>query len=242
MSHHYIKKNVSLLRTEDGSVTLYHHDMGASYRSTSGAVTESSHIFLKGTGLSERSGEWLVLELGFGGAINFLLTASTCLKRSDVTSLRYWTVEREPLPASLFDSAEYTEWIVEKKLLTLAKEASTQAIGQPGKWSPSSLTLQGTCLELSLFAGDWRDAPVIPSSAHAVFHDPFGPKVNTDAWSEACFRWSVSQMCPDAQLATYSAAGVVRRAMAAAGLSWRKIPGPGRKREITIASLKTTTP
>lgn len=233
----FLTENVSFLPTDDGSMTLYHHGVEASYRSTGGALTESSHVFLEGTGLLHRTGEWRVLELGFGGAINFLLTASACLREEGASSLRYGSVEREPLPASLFHMPAYTGWVETPELLSLVKEVTTLAQRSAHSWVTLSKNIRGKVIELSLFVGDWGDSSSLSKGVHAVYHDPFGPKVNADAWSADCFRWSASQMQKDARLATYSAAGAVRRAMSAAGLHWKKIPGPGKKREVTIAEL-----
>ncbi|TNE52139.1 MAG: hypothetical protein EP343_01710 [Deltaproteobacteria bacterium] len=232
----FLTEHVSLLPTEDGSYTLFHHDVGASYRSVAGATTESEHVFLQGSGLPERSGEWRVLELGLGGGINFLCTALAALQRSDVTFLKFWSVEREPLPAELFNMESYVEWVPNPSVLSFLREASDLAAKSHGAWSEVSHEIDGTTILLSVFHGNWKDAGALLERVHAVYHDPFGPQVNADAWTEECFRWSAASMLPDARLGTYSSAGAVRRAMAAAGLHWRKVPGPGRKREVTIAS------
>lgn len=233
----YLTDHVSLLPTEDGSHTLYHHEVGASYRSTAGARTESEHVFLHGTGLPQHSGEWRVLELGLGGGVNFLCTALACLERTDVTSLRFWSVEREPLPASLFQMDSYVDWVSEPVLLALLQDASNQAAHNKGAWSEVSCELNGTVISLSVFHGNWQDVGRLSADVQAVYHDPFGPQVNEDAWTVECFRWSAENMESNARLGTYSSAGAVRRAMAAAGLHWRKVPGPGRKREVVVAAL-----
>lgn len=231
-----LTESVSLLPTGDGSLTLYHHRWGASYRSTDGAVTESRHVFLEGSRLTQHPGFWHVLELGFGGAINFLVTALACLQNPQVSGLRYWSVEQEPLPASLWTQESYTSWVSEPALLSLVQQVSALAQSPHGTWVQAQTTVSQKLIQLSVFPGEWQQAPPLPCQVHAVYHDPFDPKVNPDAWSEDCFRWSRQSLYHNGFLATYSAAGNVRRAMQAAGYQWQKLPGTGRKREITIAS------
>ena len=73
-----------------------------------------------------------------------------------------------------------------------------------------------------------------------VYFDAFAPDVQPELWTSSIFRKISSMMAPEALLATYSSKGAVLRNMKEAGLRTQKIPGPPRKREITVAT-KTVT-
>ena len=73
---------------------------------------------------------------------------------------------------------------------------------------------------------------------HALFHDPFAPSVNEDCWSVEYFRWAYGVLQKDGILATYSSAGQVRRNLAEAGFYVGVVQGPGRKKEISLASAR----
>lgn len=66
------------LETSDGSRTLHSDRYAQTYRSLHGALTESRHVFLEGSGVAERlraGRSTAVLEVGFGTGLNFLVTA-----------------------------------------------------------------------------------------------------------------------------------------------------------------------
>jgi tRNA U34 5-methylaminomethyl-2-thiouridine-forming methyltransferase MnmC len=90
-------------------------------------------------------------------------------------------------------------------------------------------------ISLVVLRTDWLDAEP-DSLADALYFDPFGPSANPESWTDAMFEAARARLKPAGRLATYSAAGHVRRAMARAGLVLATRPGPGRKREITVAS------
>lgn len=78
----------------------------------------------------------------------------------------------------------------------------------------------------------------LESDFDVVFHDPFGPSANPDAWSVEVFEREFNALSPHGILLTYSSAGHVRRALEDVGFRVLKRPGPGRKREV-IAALKS---
>lgn len=221
---------VTPYQTEDGSWTLYDPELKVHYRSTSGAITESATVFLDGTGLLRRQDEdWRVLELGFGSAVNFIQTALAHTQRDHAQArwLDYHSVELRPiLPAAL----EHLEgWPAElaRHALELAHDAPSTHV---------SIHSPQHRIKLTLHILPWDELNLPQLQAQAVFFDPFGPEINPASWTEQAFRVAKEHLRDDGVLATYSAAGRVRRAMRAAGLHTGSLPGPGQKREITIAS------
>jgi tRNA 5-methylaminomethyl-2-thiouridine biosynthesis bifunctional protein len=91
----------------------------------------------------------------------------------------------------------------------------------------------------------------VPPSPEAVgyshiWQDPFSPEKNPPLWSPAWFGRMRDCAAPGCVLMTYSVAGPVRRALAAGGWRWQKIPALlATKREwlqATPASTPTPTP
>ena len=54
-------------------------------------------------------------------------------------------------------------------------------------------------------------------------------------WEDSLLRAVAARTAPGGTLASYTAAGHVRRALAAAGLEVERRPGYGRKRHMTVA-------
>ncbi|HBD34398.1 MAG TPA: bifunctional tRNA (5-methylaminomethyl-2-thiouridine)(34)-methyltransferase MnmD/FAD-dependent 5-carboxymethylaminomethyl-2-thiouridine(34) oxidoreductase MnmC, partial [Cupriavidus sp.] len=65
--------------------------------------------------------------------------------------------------------------------------------------------------------------------------DGFSPSRNADMWSDSVFRGLARLARIGATLATYTAAGFVRRGLKAAGFEVHKAPGFGGKRDMTVA-------
>ena len=89
---------------------------------------------------------------------------------------------------------------------------------------------------LDIVQGDARETlPAHDGLADAWFLDGFAPARNPELWGEALMREVAAHTAPGGTLASYTAAGHVRRALAEAGLDVRRAPGYGRKRHMTLA-------
>ncbi len=71
----------------------------------------------------------------------------------------------------------------------------------------------------------------------AWFLDGFSPAKNPQIWNQNVYALLAQNSAPAATLATYSAAGAVRRGLAQAGFTVEKRPGHGHKREMIVARL-----
>jgi tRNA U34 5-methylaminomethyl-2-thiouridine-forming methyltransferase MnmC len=99
----------------------------------------------------------------------------------------------------------------------------------PGPWTLGDVTLQ-------ILQGDARDTlPAWDGLADAAYLDGFSPAKNPEMWEPALLQAVARKLAPGATLATYTAAGHVRRALADAGLTVERRPGFGTKRHMTAA-------
>lgn len=86
---------------------------------------------------------------------------------------------------------------------------------------------------LTLFFGDVADfLPRLVARADAWCLDGFAPGRNPAMWTPALYAGMAARSHAGTTLATFTAAGHVRRGLAAAGFTVRKAPGFGRKREM----------
>lgn len=208
------------LDTADGSVTYRLAGTDVTYRSVHGARSEARHVFVEGSGLRRRPGPWRVLELGFGLGTSFAVTVEAAVEAGN--ALEYCSVERAPVPAECLDAGHPAAALAQRALDRLrAGESDVLEVDGP--------------IRLRLLAAQWLDDWSC-SKVHALYFDPFGPKVEPQSWTTACFERARAQLADDGVLSTYSAAGHVKRSMAAAGLYVASAPGPAFKRGITLAS------
>ena len=68
----------------------------------------------------------------------------------------------------------------------------------------------------------------------AWFLDGFKPSTNPDMWSDTVIENVARLSHKGTRLATFTAAGKVRRSLISAGFSVEKVPGFGRKRDMIV--------
>lgn len=219
----------------DGAPTIFSEEFGESYRSASGAVTESEHIFIRNC-LERYAGQWNprtvnILEYGFGTGLNALLTVAALEngRLPEGTEIHYTSVDRYPLPENIYFRLEYMPdglrdaRKIFRMLHTSPWDGSTTGI-VPG-FSIRKILCDFREYDPSA-EGQWADA---------VYFDPFSPASEPECWNSDIFRKIADAMSPHAILATYSSKGDVKRALRGAGLTVRRIPGTGQKRHNLIA-------
>jgi tRNA U34 5-methylaminomethyl-2-thiouridine-forming methyltransferase MnmC len=195
------------------------------YYSLQGGLAETAHVFLAGNGLPARFHDgFRIAELGFGTGLNLLVT------------LAAWRVAGAPGRLS-FTSYEAWPMSPEDRLRALSVWPEllpdVQKLNQSLKSGNPDL---GDGVTLTLITGDARQTlPQWQGQADAWFLDGFSPAKNPELWQPDLLAKVAATLAPGGTLATYSAAGHVRRALATAGLEVARAPGYGRKRHMTVA-------
>ncbi len=203
---------------------------------------EVEHVFLAGNGLPERwraAENFAIGELGFGTGLNFVETWRTWLlvERRPGQRLSFTSFEAYPLPPQAMRRA-VSPWPELAPLADALVEAWAHTDAQPVR----RMELDGG-VDLTVVIGDamaslerWEGA------ADAWYLDGFSPAKNAAMWSDALMREVARHTRPGGSFATYSAAGWVRRNLAAAGFDVVKKPGHGGKREMACGRLRACSP
>lgn len=223
--------------TRDGSRTLVAPRGGEGYKSLAGALTEARHVYLEGSGVADRLHRQepaRVLEVGFGAGLLFLVSAA--LAQDSDAALDYVGLEQFPPPAELLAELRY-DTLLAPSPLPHALTRWRGTLGQPAPSGQHHFTHER--VRLSLVVADAVTLPVT-GDFHAVYHDAFSPATNPRLWAPAFLAQLAAKLKPGGRLVTFSVAGPVRRALAAAGLKVSKRPGPpGGKREMLLAERPT---
>ena len=197
------------------------------YFSLQGGLEETRHVFLAANGLPERFRDgFAIAELGFGTGLNLLATLAAWRAAGAPGRLHYTSFEAFPMAPADMERAlsAFPEVTGDVAALLQALAAG------PG---PHDLP-HG--LRLTVIPGDARvTLPAWQGTADAWYLDGFAPAKNPELWEPSLLSDVAARMRPGGTLATYTAAGHVRRALAAAGLGVERIPGFGRKRHMTRA-------
>ena len=196
------------------------------YFSLDDGLAETRHVFLAGNDLPARFRDGFhVAELGFGTGLNFLTTWAAWRQAGIAGTLHFTSFEAFPM--ELEDTATALSAFPElAELAPLMLE--TLRSGAP---------MEGAALRV--ITGDAREMlPAWDGAADAWFLDGFSPAKNPELWGPELMADVARHTVPGGTAATYTAAGFVRRGLEDAGFNVTRVPGYGRKRHMTCATLR----
>lgn len=208
------------------------------YHSTEGGLAQAQHVFLGGNALPgawQSKSTFTIVETGFGQGLNFLATWAAW--RDDpqrCARLDFVSLEKHP-----FDRAGL--FVVHPKDGALAPLAETLRqswpVPVPGV---HRLVFDEGRVTLTLLFGDAMEMlPQLSCAADAFYLDGFSPAKNSDLWQPRVFKQLARVARAGATLATYAAAGFVRRGLQEAGFDARRAPGFGTKLHMLVAQFPT---
>lgn len=198
------------------------------YFSREDGLAESRHVYLAGNGLPERFRPgFAIAELGFGTGLNALAAWAAWRGRGLSGDLAYTSFEAWPLAAAEMARA-LAPWPELGRLaapLLDAWRSGARDIRLPGLW-------------LTVIEGDAREMlPRWSGLADAWFLDGFSPARNPEMWEPGLLAAVAGRTAPGGTCASFTAAGSVRAALAAAGFVVTRTEGFGRKRHMTRGLL-----
>jgi len=228
------------------------------YFNNNQGLKESQYVFFDGNKLSERwetfsQPLFCIVETGFGSGLNFLNTASQFLtfklKNKNTPLQRLHFISFEKYPLSLKDLQRTLTHFPQFKTLieTLMIQYPMPLVGC------HRLTFDHGNIILDLWFGDINeqidkltnqyqlsDTPTqLPDRSQGIadawYLDGFNPSKNPEMWHSILFEKIYKCSKHNATLATFTAAGFVRRGLIAAGFDVEKRKGYGQKREMLIA-------
>ena len=198
------------------------------YFSAGGGLAEARHVFLAGNALPARFiAGFHIAELGFGTGLNLLAAWQAWQQSAQAGPLRFTSFEAYPLTRPDMEKA-------------LGHWPSLASLAQPllSAWPCTDLRLPS--LHFKLVLGDARTTlPTWKAQADAWFLDGFSPGKNPEMWKDTLMKDVGQHTAPQGTFATYTAAGHVRRKLAAAGFTVSRVAGYGRKRHMSLGTLPT---
>ncbi len=224
---------MQLLKTDDGSLTLFDPLHQESYHSKFGARSESDQVYLRNSGVHQRLSsqtDTSILEIGFGTGFNFVQTA--CHALANHCTLHYTACENFPVSGHtalqvLSHNVPGADKLCRFTADTLDQISSGEQFVSNSFDDLITLNLQ----RVDAACHTWLD-----DTFDAIYLDAFSTKNNPTLWQADFLKKLQSAARPDAILATYCVNGKFRSALSEAGFEYRKLPGPAGKREVLIAT------
>lgn len=220
---------------------IYSKQFDDIYYSRDDGLAESEYVFLLGNGLPgawQHKAQFCIVETGFGSGLNFLSTLSAWICDPDhCKTLNYFAIEGFPLHASQLTTI-FENW---PDLAPHADELIRQY--PPVSHGTHSLIFANGRVRLHLIFNEIADAlNEIELRPDCWFLDGFAPAKNPSMWRREVLEMIAKISPPETHLATFTAAGDVRRGLIAAGFDVYKRKGFGRKREMLCAIKNQTKP
>jgi len=221
-----MKKEV--IKTKDGSTSLFISDWKEGYHSHHGAIQEANHVFIQNGFNLILKEEVSILELGFGTGLNAFLTALESEKAKK--NIRYYTLEKFPLKIEEIKQMNFAE-LIDSSKKTLFDQLHSSDWGKEVSINEN--------FKLLKFKNDFFeiDSLFLPK-IDLVYFDCFGARVQPELWEYSLLEKVSNCMNSGALFTTYSAKGSLKRDLIQLGFDVEKPQGPKGKREMTIGWKK----
>jgi tRNA U34 5-methylaminomethyl-2-thiouridine-forming methyltransferase MnmC len=212
-----------LIRTADGSHTIYDTKLDEHYHSVHGAVQESEHIFIRNGFDTCHANPINIFEVGFGTGLNALLTATRSL--AGERQVIYTTIEKFPINEDIIWSLNHSDFagIEGKKIFNLLHFSD---------WNRTTTICKN--FSLKKIKGDFTSGN-LSGEYDLIYFDAFAPDKQPEMWTRDMFAKIASVTKKNGIFVTYSAKGEVKRNLIACGFDVKLLPGPPGKREIIRA-------
>jgi tRNA 5-methylaminomethyl-2-thiouridine biosynthesis bifunctional protein len=218
----------------------YSQRFGDVYRSREGALLETKYVFLDGCGLPHAWADaetFVVGETGFGTGLNFLSTYDLWrrTKRGSAGQARLHYIAVEGFPLS---HSELRECVGRWPELRTVAQSLLKAYLYPQPGFQRLFMDDGRVVLTLLFGEALPMLSALDARVDAWFLDGFAPDKNPAMWRPEVLAEVARLSKPGTRLATYTAAGDVRRQLAAVGFDVTKAPGLGAKRDMIRAVFR----
>jgi tRNA U34 5-methylaminomethyl-2-thiouridine-forming methyltransferase MnmC len=212
-----------IIKTSDGSHTIYVPELDEHYHSIHGAVQESAFIFINNGFDLCKADPVFILEIGFGTGLNALLTAIK--SKSGNREVNYTSIEKYPLKKEVTDKLNHINYAGNEgeKIFSLIHSSP---------WNVSARICNN--FSLKKVECDFTRCQ-LNGSFDLIYFDAFGPDKQPEMWTRELFSGIGSVTNKNGILVTYSAKGEVKRSLKYSGFDVTLIPGPPGKRQMIRA-------
>ena len=212
-----------IVKTKDGSHSVYSQEFGENYHSTFGAINESKYVFIESglKAISKRSIH--IFEVGFGTGLNALLTYLESVKNN--LKINYTAIELYPLDKNIISKLNYNE-LLSIKDTDIFKNIH-QSVWEDAVEISSNFKLKKINADFNTYK---------PNELYdIIFFDAFSPETQPELWSFNNFQKLYNSLNSNGILTTYSSKGIVKENLRNAGFKVKRLNGPIGKRHILKA-------
>lgn len=214
---------ISIIKTNDGSNTLYSNMFNDQYHSIFGAFQESQFIYIQ-TGLNYCEQNSLkIFEVGFGTGLNAILTFIEGFKKK--INIEYHAIELFPIGIETINQLNYFEFLSNDQK-SIYKELHECNWNKKIKIS-ENFTFRKIKYDFNNY--------IFNEKYGLIYFDAFAPEKQPNMWSGENFAKLYDTLNNKGILTTYSSKGLVKNNLRKAGFKVTRLDGPKGKRHILRA-------
>jgi tRNA U34 5-methylaminomethyl-2-thiouridine-forming methyltransferase MnmC len=214
-----------IIKTNDGSLSIYDNQIDESYHSKYGAIKEAEHVFVKNGLLSVNKKEISILEIGFGTGLNALLSLKESIRKNII--INYHTIEPNPINKELYNKLNFSKLIgINKDYFLKLHDLEwnkKQKIHQYFIFKKYKKSIQEFNIE---------------KKYDIIYFDAFSPRKQPELWGIDTLSKIFNMITKNGFLVTYCAQGEFKRNLKGIGYEVISLNGPPGKREMIKAIRK----
>ena len=220
--------SLKIIKTSDGSDTIYNSELNETYHSLHGSINESNTVYIQ-NGINHYTkknskNNIKILEIGFGTGLNFLLTYVFIEKRKE--KIFYHTIEPFPLNDEIIQKLNYVSEVGNQHK-EIFHESHTLKFEERNEISPNLKFLKSKVSLEKIHLNKKYDI---------IFFDAFAPSKQPSIWGRKNLEKIFSYMKDGAILVTYCSNGQFKRDLKDIGFNVEVLPGAKGKKEMVRAS------
>jgi tRNA U34 5-methylaminomethyl-2-thiouridine-forming methyltransferase MnmC len=232
-----LPRTLQIKTTADGSPTLVFEELGETFHSSHGALSESLHVFIEQGllyGLERHnleSGPFRILEVGFGTGLNAGLSLETLSKQTKDTCVFYCGLEPYPVSWSMIEQLDFQRYWSEstQRFFETMHRGNSDVIHKP---LTNPLNFEFKRMEISI-QDFWDDL-----GFDLIYFDAFAPDRQHEMWNQDVLGRCHQLLNPGGILVTYCANGEFKRVLRSVGFEVAEPAGPAGRRVMVQATKK----
>ena len=219
---------MEIIKTGDGSHTLFSPQFNEIYHSRHGAIQEGKHVFIKHglQYLAEQGAKELhIFEVGFGTGLNAILTLISAKELG--IKVYYESIELYPVPLEIIEQLNYSAMLEDDAYRTLYHSMHQFT------WNEAHEITE--YFMLKKIEGSLLGYQPEPNNSQLIYFDAFAPEHQAEMWTTEVMKKLYDALQHDGLLVSYCSKSMFQRALKQAGFNVGKLPGPPGKREMVRA-------
>jgi tRNA U34 5-methylaminomethyl-2-thiouridine-forming methyltransferase MnmC len=219
---------MKIIKTDDGSDTIFSEEINETYHSRHGAVQESRHVFIKNgfrflvSTFPKKTVK--IFELGLGTGLNAVLTVIESLKFQQ--PVEYTAIEPYPLSKEVIDQLNYKTILDESTRDDYLMRIHTIDF-EKYETLHTFFRFRKICTTIQKFDPKTE-------KFNLVYYDAFAPNKQPETWQRQMLQKVYDFLDNNSVFVTYCAQGQVKRDLKDIGFKLSTLQGPPGKKEMIL--------